>query len=188
MTKQSVDILGLAMIAGVAGLTYLGGVRPLQVAYADTVRLKADLWLTSGQLETQRAEEQEQSAALKKQEQRLAALSVELSDIAEINTRLAELTAVAEQSGMIVESIRPGQEQSAERYRAIEISLTGKATYPQARAFLHAMHSSHPDVGLQAMTFDRIGREAESGGRIHADLVWYAAPTGRAGRANPDAK
>ncbi|HED54914.1 MAG TPA: hypothetical protein ENJ00_12050 [Phycisphaerales bacterium] len=183
MTKRSVDMFGIGLLAGVAGLTYIGGVRPLQMAYADTVRLKADLWLTSGQLETLQKEEREQSLALGGQEKRLAALSVELSDISEINTRLADLTAVAEESGVMVESIRPGEEQSAERYRAIEISLVGKASYPQARAFLHAVHLSHPDVGLRALTFDRLGRDAESGGRIHADLVWFAAPTGRDDRA-----
>ena len=183
MTKQSVDLFGIGLLAGVAGLTYIGGVRPLQMAYADTVRLKADLWLTSGQLERARAEEQKLSSVLDGQEHRLASLSVELSDISEINTRLADLTAVAEQSGVIVESIRPGEEQSAERYRSIEISLTGKASYPHARAFLNAVHSSHPDIGLRAMTFDRLGRDADSGGRIHADLVWFAAPTGRDGHA-----
>ncbi|RNC81335.1 MAG: hypothetical protein ED559_05960 [Phycisphaera sp.] len=176
MNTRSVDAVGISMIAAVVAGMYLGGVRPLQTAYSDTVSLKADLWLSQRTLAEREESEKHASEAAGQLTDRLENLDIELSNIDQINARLSRLTAIAELAGMTLEGLRPGAEAKAERYRAIEISLVGRVNYIQAVEFLAALRKELPDTGLLGIRFERIAAQDGVSGRLQLEMVWYAAP------------
>ena len=133
---KSIDGMGVAMIGAVVGLLYVAGVRPLQATYADAVKLKAELWIASNELSERQTSESKATTTAQKLSDRLEQLAIELSNIDQMNTRLAELTQLAEQSGLTIEAVRPGEQVSKERYRAVLITLIGRTGYEQAGTFL----------------------------------------------------
>lgn len=175
MNFRSIDGLGVAMVAVVGVLLYVAGVRPLQTAYADTVRLKADLWLANGKLAERRDAEGRAVATATQLSDRLEALDIELSSLELMNTRLAELTHLAEESGMVIEAVRPGVQTSDPRYRAVMLTLVGRVGYMEASDFLDRLRDEFADTGMQSITFDRIADDAAQG-RLQIEMVWYAAP------------
>lgn len=186
MNFRSIDGLGVTIIAAVAGLLYIAGVRPLQTAYADTVRLKADLWLADGKLAERRVSEKKAAAIASDLSDRLEALNIELSNIDQMNTRLAALTQLAEQSGLAIEAVRPGVQTSDERYRAVMLTLVARAGYAKAGGFLDRLRDQFPDTGLQSIAYDRLP-EGDRNGRLQIVMVWYAAPEVSAGSAGRSA-
>lgn len=182
MNAKTVDAIGVGMIAAVVGAMYLGGVRPLQTAYSDTVSLKTDLWLSKNKLAEREQSEMRAADTAAQLTQRLEQLDIELSNIDQMNTRLSKVTAIAESVGMTLEGLRPGAEAQAERYRAVEITLIGRVDYLQAGDFLAELRRQLPDTGLLGIRFERIRSNEGVSGRLQLQMVWYAAPTGSNGR------
>lgn len=182
MTLRAIDGIGVAVIAAAAGLLYAVGVRPLQTAHAETVRLKAELWIAKGTLSERRGSEDKATAAAQRLVDRLESLDIELANIDQLNARLAELTHTAEQHGLTIETLRPGEQVSQERYRAVAITLIGRAEYELAIAFLDELRRQYPDTGLQSMVFERLPGDKPTG-RLQIGMVWYAAPAVSEGRA-----
>ncbi|GAB5495145.1 MAG: hypothetical protein Phyf2KO_02250 [Phycisphaerales bacterium] len=176
MKNGTVDIIGVGLIAAVVSGMYLGGVQPLQSAYSETVSLKAELWLSQKKLTEREESEQRASNSAEILTERLEQLDIELLSIDQINSRLSTLTAIAEQAGMTLEGLRPGDEARAERYRAIEITLVGRVDYLQAVEFLGQLRKQLPDTGLLGIRFERIANEEGVSGRLQLEMVWYAAP------------
>ena len=176
MKNRTVDIVGVGLIVAVVAGMYLGGVQPLQSAYSDTVSLKAELWLSQKKLSEREESEQRASNSAEILTERLEQLDIELLSIDQINSRLSTLTAIAEQAGMTLEGLRPGDEARAERYRAIEITLVGRVDYLQAVEFLGQLRKQLPDTGLLGIRFERIANDEGVSGRLQLEMVWYAAP------------
>ncbi|NEQ54239.1 MAG: hypothetical protein F6K11_29610 [Leptolyngbya sp. SIO3F4] len=176
MNARAVDVIGISMIASVVAGMYLGGARPLQIAYSDTVSLKADLWLSQRTLAEREESERRASETADQLSDRLEKLDIELSSIDQMNARLSRLTAIAERAGMTLEGLRPGAEAKAERYRAIEITLIGRVNYVQAVEFLAVLRDELPDTGLLGIRFERISTQDGVSGRLQLEMVWYAAP------------
>ncbi len=181
MNLRTIDGLGVTIILGVAGLLYVAGVRPLQSAYAETVQLKAELWVANGTLKERRQSEAKASTTAHELSDRLDQLDIHLSNIDQMNSRLAELTGLAEQQGLLIESLRPGEQLSQERFRAVVISLVGRSSYTQAADFLGSLRRDFPDTGLQQVTLERIPG-VDGVARLQVEMVWYAAPAASADR------
>ncbi|MCA9274088.1 MAG: type 4a pilus biogenesis protein PilO [Phycisphaerales bacterium] len=181
MRFKSIDGMGFAMVGAVVALLYIAGVRPLQETYADTVKLKAELWIASGELTDRQSSESKATSTAQQLSDRLDQLAIELSNIDQMNTRLADLTHLAEESGMSIEAVRPGDQVTEDRYRAVLITLIGRTGYEQAGTFLDAMRKQFPDTGLQSIQFSRIAGDPATG-RLQIEMVWYAAPAVSNGR------
>lgn len=182
MNSRTIDGVGVLVIASVVGLLYAVGVRPLQSAHAETVKLRTELWFVKGTLGERRASEENAASTAKQLTDRLEQLDIQLSDLDQLNTRIAELTHLAEDHGLNIETLRPGDQVSEEKYRAIAITLIGRVDYLKASEFLAELRHQYPDTGLQTMTLDRLPGD-ETMGRLQIGMVWYAAPAGRAGSA-----
>lgn len=182
MNARTIDGVGALVIASVVGLLYAVGVRPLQISHAETVKLKTELWFVKGTLGERQASEEKATSTAKQLSDRLEQLDIQLSNIDLLNTRIAELTHLAENHGLSIETLRPGDQVSEEKYRAIAITLIGRADYQKASEFLRELRDQYPDTGLQSMTLDRLPGN-ETMGRLQIGMVWYAAPAGRAGSA-----
>lgn len=183
MNLKSVDLMGVGMVAvAIAGM-YIGGVRPLQLAYADTVSLKAELWVAKNKMAEQKSSESRATETAQQLTQRLEDLDIELSSIDQMNTRLSRVTSIAEDAGMTLESVRPGAEVRTDRYRAVAISLVGRTGYIEAGNFLEELLRQFPDTGLEGIRIERIKTDDDITGRLQLSMVWYAAPDGRTGGA-----
>ena len=97
-----------------------------------------------------------------------------------VNSRLSAITRLANNSGLVIEEVRPGQTSDALQYEAVELRLTGSGPYPAVTRFLHRVHSQFRDMAMQSMDLS-----ADSGNalapdvRVRLNLAWYAAPPGR---------
>ena len=182
MSLSRIDGIGFAMVAGVAGLLYVAGVRPLQEAHAETVKLRAELWVANSKLGERKLTEEKATSTAKQLSDRLESLDIQLSSIEMMNKRLSDLTQLTEKSGVIIEGLRPGASTSQEKYRAVTITLAGRCSYLQAVDFLDRLRDTFPDTGMQGIAFDRL-QDAADQGRLQVTMVWYAAPSGRSGPA-----
>lgn len=183
MNLKSVDAVGFGMVGVVIAGMYLAGVRPLQAVYADSVSLKAELWIAKNKLEESQESESRATSTADELSAKLAEFDIELSSIDQMNTRLSLVTSIAEDAGVTLESVRPGAEVKTEKYRAVAISLVGRAGYVQAGEFLEDLLNQFPDTGLESIRFERINAQGSIAGRLQLDMVWYAAPDGSAGGA-----
>jgi Tfp pilus assembly protein PilO len=180
---KSIDAMGVGLIGvAIAGM-YVAGVRPLQTVYADSVSLKAELWIAQNKLKDSQASEKRASESANNLSQKLENLEIELSSIDQMNTRLSLVTSIADKAGLTLESVRPGAEAKTDRYRAVAISLVGRTGYEEAGVFLEDLLRQFPDTGLETIRFERINNQGLITGRLQLDMVWYAAPNGTNGSA-----
>ncbi len=117
----------------------------------------------------------EQSDDHRRNSQTASSTAIELSNIDQMNTRLAELTLARRAVRSDHRSgppVRAGQQGALPRRAHHTDRGTG---YEQAGTFTDAMRKQFPDTGLQSIGFNRIAGE-ESTGRLQIEMVWYAAP------------
>lgn len=183
MTFKTADMIGAGLIVAVASGLYIAGVRPLQQAYADTVSLKTDLWLSKNKLAEREVSEERTTSTADSLTERLERLDVRLLGLEQMNARLSRLTAIAEDAGMKLEGVRPGADAESDRYRAIEITLIGRVDYVQAGNFLQLLREELADIGLSSIRYERIMEGETPSGRLHLTMIWYASPAGPAGRS-----
>ena len=111
-----------------------------------------------------------------------------LASVEKLNARVAAIASVAKANGLTVHAVQPGDVIEDDRFRSVEISLSGEGSYSGLTACLRECRDVFPDVGIVTVDASRSGGGESS---FSLDFVWYAAPgdvadpAGDAGE-NPD--
>jgi hypothetical protein len=94
-----------------------------------------------------------------------------------VNDRLARLTDLANECGLSVDEVQPGQTTDGPHYQSVALKLAGSGSYPACARFLHRLHDAFPDTGVRAMdTSNNSPNPVVPVVSFRVDLVWYAAP------------
>jgi len=162
------------------------------------VAMLAVYWLAYEPARQARADQHDMAAVLTKQEaqarqyeQNLTQLEAEIRLIRQkleenptrlepaerINTRLAAVTALAEQSGLRLEQVQPGVAQPDTFYNLLPIDMQGQASYQELTRFLNALHDQFTDMAVKWFDLTGSATEATGRARLQLQLMWYTQPT-----------
>lgn len=94
-----------------------------------------------------------------------------------VNDRLARLTELANECGLSVDEVQPGQTTDGPHYQSVALKLAGSGNYPACARFLHRLHDTFPDTGVRGMdTSNNSPNPVVPVVSFRLDLVWHAAP------------
>lgn len=94
-----------------------------------------------------------------------------------VNDRLARLTELANECGLGVDEVQPGEITDGPHYQSVALKLAGSGNYPAFARFLHRLHDAFPDTGVRGMdTSNNSPNPVVPVVSFRLDLVWYAAP------------
>ena len=103
--------------------------------------------------------------------------AMRLEPAALVNDRLARLTELANECGLSVDEVQPGQTTDGSHYQSVALKLAGSGNYPACARFLHRLHDGFPDTGVRALdTSNNSPNPLSPAVSFRLDLVWYAAP------------
>lgn len=163
-----IGLFGLLTLAFVFGLVAPLGVR--ESLYAARVQAAAEEAQRTTALAGDIRSVNEQINGLRS---RIAASPLTIRPPDALNERLAGLVALADECGLSVQDLKPGDGVRVRRYYVLPVHLAGQGRYPDTTRFLRLLHERLPDVGLRSF---KLSATPDAGARCELDLRWYASP------------
>lgn len=176
LSLWQIDALGLLTCAVVGALWYSVGFHPLTEAKAARVAREAEL---PAREEAAFQAEKVRAAAdrtLQQVRAQTEAYAIRLSGLERLTEAVAGLNQLATAQGLTCDELKPGQPTIGERFATVPITLVGTAAALDCTKFLHAVRTSHPDVGVVGFDLRGEPENPERPIRFTFNLVWYAAP------------
>jgi Tfp pilus assembly protein PilO len=185
----AIDALAVTLCVILTAVVYFQGVSPLIGKQQHLRSQEVDLAKKRIAASQRAARLSELRRRLARTRQTLDASAVRLKSIDQLNQELAELTQLARECGLAVESVQPGRLIEGQRYGIVPVTLLGKGAYPKCAWFMHALTDQRKDTGI--VRFELTGEAADAGARPGAvvatapaaapasfriELAWYTAP------------
>lgn len=105
----------------------------------------------------------------------VSAMAIRLDSPEAINERIAGISNLASQCGLVIAEVRPGAAAPSPHFQAIPIHLAGTGSYPACAAFLHHLHQAFPDIGVQSLQALNASSATEAPKIVvQFELTWYA--------------
>jgi len=172
-----VDVSGFVFAAGLTGLVWLFGVSPrmadgaqsqaLAGELADRQKLASDL---AARLAAAAAQEQ-------RSKERLASFDLRLSGADQLNRLLRDLNAMAEERGVRIGSLLPGESLMGDPVGKVLVRVQGTGSTGSIDGFVSAIAERFGDVRVQTLRIG-VGGESRQGTHFEAELVWFVRPGG----------
>lgn len=100
---------------------------------------------------------------------------IDLGDASQLNRRIASLIQLAQEHGLDVVQLQPGDRQTAEHYNLLTMKLEAVASPAQHAEFLARLHARFPDMSVTALTLDKPRRDHDAQARAVLQIVWFTA-------------
>lgn len=176
-SRWPIHVGGLLACVVLMGLFYFAGLRPLAAAYTEqSARVE--------QLEAQRKLSDRLTRSLQGLQQQLASTQQSLAAIPnplqparQINHRLALVTDLANECQVRIEQIQPKSGRSGAFYDVVPIEVTGGASYRTFVSFLHGLHETFGDLGVESFALSANPVDLRAEPAFELQLLWYAQPT-----------
>lgn len=205
-----IDLAGLGLAGLLGAGSYLLVVAPASAADERARSQRAALARMSEQIDDQEAQTRAAQARLERARALLAGNTVKLAAATELNERIGALAGLADAHGLRLDRLDPGARAATSRFVRVPIRLEGRAEYAAFAGFLAALHERFPDTAVATLTLSARrgegpgagggggGSGGGGGGRVEGasgndgspgavpagfvvELIWFAAPEGRAG-------
>lgn len=171
-----IDLAGAGVCAGLALVLGLGGFWPLLTSYRTGVAERAELISQREQAARLEAGLVTLRTRVDTVHEALAHSSLHLASASTLNRHLTELSALAVDSGLRIDDIRPDRLQAGANYDTVPITLAGGGSYRTCAAFLSRLRKAMPDTSVTALDLSALAVGPGAAGRFRFDLNWYAAP------------
>lgn len=173
--------------AGVAGLLALGVAGYLLVASpilkGRSERVSFEQRVRAS--EVRLASLRESRSALRKElelgQARVDARGVTLLPPSGRNTRLGDLTRLAEACGLRLDRLQPGAPEDGELLTLTPIVMEGVGAYDDVGTFLHRLVSEYDDLGARSFRLEATDVQGARLASFVFDLVWYTDPADQSG-------
>jgi hypothetical protein len=171
-----VDVTALALCALMTLGLYYGGLVPLMRERDATLARRDQLEAHRGNASHLAASVARARGQLQSVREGIDQTPLKLQPSRLVNSRLAELTDLANAQGLQIEHIEPAQARTAGRYEIVPLRMAGVGRFPTCVAFLHKLREEFPDTGIAG--FELSGNPAVPGtGRFEMELHWFATPS-----------
>lgn|GEM_PF-5216285 len=108
-------------------------------------------------------------------EAQIAELAIDLAPPDRVNERLATLTALAEQLGIIIDELQPGRPEPAELFQVVPFTMTGTATFPACADFIHRLQDETLDMTVRSFALEAAAPGTDATVRFRFEIAWYAS-------------
>jgi Tfp pilus assembly protein PilO len=171
-----IDAVGAAVALAFTAVLGLGGFWPL-------VRDHQEHLAQKGQLASQKEQAARLESALASLQARLAAARQSLAEnplqlkaAANINRQLADISALAADTGLRIDDMRPDRSVPGAHYETVPVVVAGGGTYRTCSAFLGRLRRAMPDTAVSSLELAAGGGDPAAPGKFRFDLLWHAAP------------
>jgi Tfp pilus assembly protein PilO len=185
---------GLACVI-LSVMAYGWVVQPSHARKQEALQLSAEA--KQRHAEVQRLEDQLDALGqtLRQQEDQLAALPLSLGDPRQLNRKIAQVIALAQEHELEVLQLQPGEPTRAEHFDLVPLRLQATAGFPQHLAFLEALHTRFPSVSVLGLELAGPSRAEAARPEAAYRLMWFTAkpdaaaadPAGAAAGVDPSA-
>jgi Tfp pilus assembly protein PilO len=172
-----IDATGIATVAAVAALIYLAWLGPRLNQARECRAAAVELSARLDEAARLRAELAQAEARAREIRMRVEQAPRFLRPLDAMNARLSELTNLAVECGLSLETLSPGQPSRLERLVRVPVRMAGRGGYADCVRFLEAVHARFPDVEVEGL---RLVSPGESGGpaSFAIDCAWLADHSG----------
>lgn len=172
-----------ASVAACAGLTagaWAVTVRPLARQQAEARALRAELASRQRQADSLSDSLAQWGRQLEQAKAALESAPLRLEPESRINQRLAQVTTLAVDGGLLIDEMQPGTAEDGPHYRTVPVRIVGKGSYPACAAFLHRLRTRFPDTGVRSFEAAPAGPDPEAPVvTFHLELLWFTARPGK---------
>lgn len=172
---------GLIAVALLSAAVWPLGVAPLLAAQSDASTRDALVQARQDELAAREEEVSRARESLERARTAATGAGIVLESPLRLNHRIALLTTLAEQAGLRLDGVRPGQPQSAGVYGVTRIIIEGRGDAPSFQAFLNLVHEKCPDIVVERFDFASESVSPQYTARAAATLVWCTQPPAIAG-------
>ena len=175
-----VDLIGLVCVVALSFGTWHMSIRPMlesrarreaaQVRYNEQKREATDMKSRIAQVQK----------GLHEAEIDLKENRIQLRPSSQVNQHVADVTRLAESTGLQVDGIVPEAASRGSRFASVTIRLNGHGAYPQCAAFMHKLGGSFPDTGIRAFDLSVDPRDVRNPVAFTLELAWHTVPQGEA--------
>lgn len=172
-----VDAAGAGVMITLSAVAYFGVLGPAKAQRDEIESQRAMLADRAAELSTLESQVRAAQARIGELERATQEHQVTLLPASAINGRLAELTSLAEQFGLKLDTIAPELAVRGRRFGRTPIRLGGEGSYPQFTAFAAHLHQRFSDTAIESFALE--GNPAVPGApaRFSVRLFWYTLPT-----------
>lgn len=172
---------GLVHVAGVLCCTlltagaYMTAIQPVldaQIAQRSQQAELLEQQRIAGELDKRVAQIHREVAMVNEELERS---QLELESAGRINQRIAELTEIANDVGLTLQQIDPGQKHSERLFDMVPIELAGISDFRQYLLFLHRLHARFSDIAVSEFQIIGTPENPAEGARFHLTLCWFTA-------------
>jgi hypothetical protein len=177
----AIHAVGAGVAVMLTAAWFVLGVRPMLSAKQRSALLADEITALRDALREKAAKRDEQSGRQAELDVELANATFRLKPAAALNSQLADITALAEREGILVDRVEPGASASTPLATKIPIRFAGRGPSPGAVRFLAALRHGFPDIAVEGFELTALvsptseaGEAAWATAAFRFDCVWYA--------------
>jgi Tfp pilus assembly protein PilO len=171
-----IDGIGLLVAAGLSALFYFAGIGPLLEHQKAAVAAQQELQMKQIAASDAAVDLQTANARLADQRKLIADNPLKLQSIADLNNRLARITAMATAGRLDIANLQPHAPIDGTQYATVPMELTGTGGFADCVRYLHDLHQELPDTTCTAVRLS--GSADTSAAHFVFELNWHAASQG----------
>lgn len=169
-----IDAAGLGVAAAIAGLIYFAWIGPALRESRESRVAAAELSARLDEVTRLKGELAQAEARAREARQRVEQAPRILHPLSAMNARLSELTNLAVECSLVVESLAPGEPARQERLIRVPLRVSGRGGYADCVRFLEHVHEQFPDVDVEGIRLVSV-REDGADASFALDCAWLAA-------------
>jgi Tfp pilus assembly protein PilO len=172
-----IDGLGLLAVAALSALFYFVGIGPLLEHQKAAAAQQQELQMKQIAAAAAATDLQTANARLADQRKLIADNPLKLQSLADLNNRLARITALATAGGLDIANLHPQAPIDGTQYATVPMELAGTGGFADCVRYLHDLHEQLPDTTCTAV---RLSGSADTPAPAHFifELNWHAASQG----------
>ena len=166
-----------ATVVAVTFAVYTAAIQPALAHRAQRQQLNAELAQRKSKSAALAGELADVGKQLKAVNQSLAHARLRLQPASLVNDRLERLADLANDCGLSIDQVHPGDVTDTAHFEIVSIKLGGTGSFPACGKFLHQLHDVFPDTGVRALEVtNQSPSPVKPMLKFDLELTWYAAP------------
>jgi len=163
--------------AAVTFAVYTAAIQPALSHRAEQQQLDAELAHRKTKTAVLAGELADVGKQLKAVNQSLAHARLRLQPASLVNDRLERLADLANDCGLSIDQVHPGDVNDTPHFQIVSIKLGGTGSFPACGKFLHQLRDTFPDTGVRALeVLNQSPSPVKPLLKFDLELTWYAAP------------
>ena len=179
LTCRQMDLLAIAICVAMSLLAYFVGLAPVLERHAQRASQAKEMVSARRDLARLSNAVLALNGRLSASKEQLAGCEVRLESADQINTRVAELTAILSDNGLEADTLQTGKAVSGGQYSLVPIAVAGRGGFVQALSFLHRLGTTLKDVGAIQFSLSGDPSKPLEPGTFKMDFFWYTTAKGK---------